>query len=92
MWWITEKNRHKVNLSYNLVQYFQEKGCKFCYFKDNKELWEKILMIDKSNKDIDLTDVLVTTSIGENIKGKIIHMVNGKTYGTNEKNWFIIRP
>jgi hypothetical protein len=88
MWWITKTGRHQVNLTYGHVQLLQNDGCKFCYLKDNNELRDKL----NKNNSVDLKNVSVKNSDGETIRGEIIHMVNGETYGTTEKYWFIIKP
>ena len=96
--WKTKNNKvHKVNIAYTLINHMQEKGSRFCKFKDNVGINEQNSDFYEDDKAQDKRRVFkekitVVCEDGENITGYITHMVNGDCYGTDESNWFIIQP
>jgi len=98
--WVTRNNKvHKVNIYKTLINCMQEKGARFCKFKDNvginneenSDFYEDDKTQDNKHR-VFKENITVVCEDGENITGYITHIVNGGCYGTDESNWFIIQP
>jgi len=99
--WVTRNNKvHKVNISKKLINCMQEKGARFCKFKDNVGINERnrdFYEDDKAQDDkaqdnkhrVFKENITVVCEDGENITGYIIHIVNGGCHGTDESNWLL---
>jgi hypothetical protein len=115
--WETNNDSFKVNIGQEWIGELKNKGCKFCWRKDNENVLiafdkytqkEPDKKEDKSDGKEDKSDgkedksdgkedkqehiLEVITSDGDTVRGKIVHMVNGRCSGALISDWFIICP
>lgn len=95
---------HEVNLCNVLIKSLKEKGYKFCYIKDNLEVFKKYEESKTETKtepepETETGDQVCPdkqfefiTDKGDKINGNIFHLVRDSTSGCRETSWFIVCP
>ena len=105
--WKTENGEEfVVNMVDNNIARLKNKGCKFCLMSDNPGIKDennttfyetkKIPNLGTEGGETDnqclKDDISVRCVSGNQVIGYIIHWVRGPCAGSDEKDWFIIKP
>jgi len=105
--WKTENGEEfVVNMVDNNIARLKNKGCKFCWMSDNPGIKDennttfyetkKIPNLGTEGGETDKQclkdDISVRCVSGNQVIGYIIHWVRGPCAGSDEKDWFIIKP
>ena len=104
--WKTENGEEfVVNIIDNNIARLKNKGCKFCWMSDNPGIKDKnnttfyetkkipnLGEEGETDKQCLKDDISVRCVSGNQVIGYIIHWVRGPCAGSDEKDWFIIKP
>jgi len=99
--WTTHKGKsHKVNIVEDNIQMMQSHGARFCWFHDNPMIKDEKSEFYETQQDendnphqVLKEELTVVCEDGDIITGYIIHLVDGfECHGTDEGDWFIIKP
>ena len=100
--WNTRKGKsHKVNIGTAQIVNLQNDGARFCRIRDNPGIkdenndtyYEAVNKEGESGRRQWRERITVECEDGDIITGHIIHWVDGfECHGTDEGDWFIIKP
>ena len=100
--WITKTGKsYRLNLSPYQIEKLQKNGARFCRIRDNPGIedenndtyYETVNKEGESGRRKWRESITVECEDGDIITGYIIHWVDGfQCHGTNQGDWFIIKP
>ena len=100
IWRTKNGKRYKVNIGQASIVKFQNDGARFCRIRDNPGIkdenndtyYESVNKEGESRRKLK-DSITVECEDGDIITGHIIHWVDGfECHGTDEGDWFIIKP
>ena len=101
IWTTNAGNNYKVNIGQDQIYKMKAEGARFCRIRDNPGIkdenndtyYENVNKEGESDRRKWRESITVECEDGDIITGYIIHLVDGfECHGTDEGDWFIIKP
>ena len=101
IWTTNNRNSYKVNIGQDQICKMKAAGARFCWIRDNPGIkdenndtyYETVNKEGESGRRKWKESITVECEDGDIITGHIIHWVDGfECHGTDQGDWFIIKP